>query len=97
MRPSETATLENPLPKPLIFHVSCGSCSCHEDSKPVSADRPSRLGPRQVDQLPLAASFFASGEGSPSLANRLGVRRAEMTIEMTIQRIGKILIMSKPE
>src|SRR5262245_42201383 len=50
MRSPTTATLESPPPRPLAFHASGGPAAGHSPSRPVSADCPSRLGPRQPGQ-----------------------------------------------
>src|SRR6266404_4170782 len=55
MRPSATETVEKPLPRPVPFQTREGPSAGHSLSSPVSADMPSRLGPRHWDQSPGAA------------------------------------------
>src|SRR5439155_26832723 len=63
-RPPATARLEYPAPAFLASHNCFGPFSGQEVSKPVSPDRPSRLGPRHCGQSPETALSTCSCERS---------------------------------
>src|SRR5258708_40199818 len=56
MRPPATDTVEKPLPSPVAFQTRRGPAAGQSFSSPISAEMPSRFGPRHCGQSPAAAA-----------------------------------------
>src|SRR6185369_382763 len=57
MRPFETETVACPSPNPATFHANLGPPTGHRLSSPVSAETPSRLGPRNWGESAASAGI----------------------------------------